>query len=62
MPAVTEAKQGQDMVIMVKVQKPPYACINQGRLIAEDSRAGRLSVVSHLPESSVASVWRKRSC
>lgn len=47
MPAVTETKQGQDMVIMVKVQKLPYACINQGRLTAEDSRAGRLSVWYH---------------
>lgn len=41
MPAILEAKQGQDMVIMVKVQKPPYSCINPKPVTIEEYRVVR---------------------
>jgi hypothetical protein len=41
MPAILETKQGQDMVILVKVQKPPYACINLKPVTIEEYRVAR---------------------
>lgn len=61
MPAILEAKQEQDMVIMVKVQKPLRACVNPKPVTTEEYRAVRPFVWYNTYLKALWPVFRSRA-
>lgn len=61
MPAILEEKQEQDMVIMVKVQKPLRACVNPKPVTTEEYRAVKPFVWYNTYLKALWPVFRSRA-